>query len=193
MAAGMGMDFGSQAFGYGLNAMAASKAWDRQKNLMTRGPGYEMQGLRAAGLNPILAATGGWKGASSASVPQAAPASSHKQGVTNMLAARQGKLLEAQANAQDAAAMKSEHEAQLASAKRMLANLELPKAINMANYHNTRTARDLIRQQHTKDASPSSWSQLLSAIVTEMMNSAKDVDEPKSGSEWTPFESLWQR
>lgn len=41
---------------FGLNAKAASKSWDRQKNLMTRGPSYIAQGLEAAGINRILAA-----------------------------------------------------------------------------------------------------------------------------------------
>lgn len=55
--------------GFGLNAAAASKSWDRQKNLMTRGPSYVREGLIAAGINPILAA--GSIGPGSAKAPQA--------------------------------------------------------------------------------------------------------------------------
>lgn len=38
-----------------FNAKAANKAWDRQKDAWTKGPGYARQGLEAAGFNPLLA------------------------------------------------------------------------------------------------------------------------------------------
>lgn len=44
---------------YGMNAIAASKAWDRYKNSITRGPTYTAIGLEDAGINRILAAGGG--------------------------------------------------------------------------------------------------------------------------------------
>ncbi len=55
----------------GINAAAASKAHDRQKNMMTRGPTYMMQGLRDAGINPILAAGSAGLGGSAAKISQA--------------------------------------------------------------------------------------------------------------------------
>lgn len=47
------------AVNYGFGAMAASKAYDRSKNMITRGPTYQRIGLKAGGYNPILALTGG--------------------------------------------------------------------------------------------------------------------------------------
>jgi len=54
MAAGLGASSRWESFGYGQ--MAASRAWDKWKDSLTRGPEYRMIGLRSAGLNPILAA-----------------------------------------------------------------------------------------------------------------------------------------
>jgi hypothetical protein len=64
----------TSAINYGFNAMAASKAHDRQKNLMTRGPGYVMTGLRAAGINPLAAFMGKFS-PTGGPVPQAASSS----------------------------------------------------------------------------------------------------------------------
>lgn len=55
----------------GLSVAESRRAWDKQKDWATRGPTYQMQGLRAAGLNPILAAGGGLGGASASSIAQA--------------------------------------------------------------------------------------------------------------------------
>lgn len=64
----------SAGLSFGLNAMSTSKAHDRQKNMMTRGPSYIMQGLRDAGINPILAAGSSGFGGATAKVPQAGSA-----------------------------------------------------------------------------------------------------------------------
>jgi len=75
---------------YGMNAMSASMAWDRQKNLMTRGPGYAMQGLKNAGINPILAAGAGIKGGpqGSAQMAHAAQSGKGKNPILDALTAR---------------------------------------------------------------------------------------------------------
>ncbi|AXL15598.1 DNA pilot protein [Microviridae sp.] len=52
---GGGLGLIGQGISAGISQANASKSWDRQKNLITRGPTYQMTGLRAAGLNPILA------------------------------------------------------------------------------------------------------------------------------------------
>jgi len=71
---GMATGIAGQAIGsainYGFGAMAASKAYDRSKNMITRGPTYQRIGLEAGGYNPILALTGG-KMPSSSGVQQA--------------------------------------------------------------------------------------------------------------------------
>lgn len=151
--AGTGSDFITQGFGYGLNSLAASKAHDRTKNLMTRGPLYETIGLRAAGLNPILAATGGWKGASHAG-QMAAPAQTHGKGIANLLAAKQGQLLDAQTNAAAAAAMKQTHEGQLAEVKTILDQLRIPEAQWHALWNMTDAGRENLRQGRIHAVNP---------------------------------------
>lgn len=63
--AGMAIPFLSQAVGFGFSQMAASKAHDRSKNMITRMPLY----LKAAGINPLYAYGGG--GAKAPNVPMA--------------------------------------------------------------------------------------------------------------------------
>lgn len=65
LAVGAGMGLVDSLMGFGLGQASASKAWDRYKNSLTRGPTYAMQGYRDAGINPILVARGGKLGASS--------------------------------------------------------------------------------------------------------------------------------
>lgn len=86
-----------QAFGFGLNAASASKAWDRQKNMLTRGPTYMMQGLAKAGINPILAATQ-LRMPSASMAPQAGNPSNPAKG--SRLDALQAALLREQTNTQ---------------------------------------------------------------------------------------------
>jgi hypothetical protein len=47
----------------------AAKQYERQRSLLKDSPGLQMQGLRSAGLNPILAATGGFKTPAGGSLP----------------------------------------------------------------------------------------------------------------------------
>ena len=47
----------------------AQKQYQRQRNLLQDSPGLQMQGLKSAGLNPILAATGGFKSPAGGSMP----------------------------------------------------------------------------------------------------------------------------
>jgi len=47
----------------------AQKAYQRQRSLLQDSPGLQMKGLKSAGLNPILAATGGFKSPAGGSMP----------------------------------------------------------------------------------------------------------------------------
>jgi hypothetical protein len=103
-------DYGSQAFSFGLNEISAGRAYQRQKNLARftalHGPRMQVEGLRRAGLNPILAATGGWRGSAVPSAPQAAPSQSHKTSAARMEAATRRGLMLAQLQAMKASAAK---------------------------------------------------------------------------------------
>jgi len=94
-----GFDYIGQGIGYGLGQAASAKAYDRSKNMMTRGPTYQMEGFRNAGLNPILAA--GKLGGSVPSMPVVAGsgggsgASIVKTGQQSPVAKQQTKTLKA--------------------------------------------------------------------------------------------------
>lgn len=55
----LGNDLINQSVGYAISAKSASDDWDRYKNSITRGFQYKMEGLKNAGLNPIMAVQGG--------------------------------------------------------------------------------------------------------------------------------------
>jgi len=63
-----------------FSSAQAEKAYERQRSLLQDSPGLQMKGLKSAGLNPILAATGGFKSPAGGSmpIPRAASHSSAK-------------------------------------------------------------------------------------------------------------------
>lgn len=79
--AGAGAGLIGGALGTGLSFLGASNAWKRQKKVLQRGIQWKVKDLRAAGLNPILAAGGGLGGGSAPSVatPQTAQTGSDIQ------------------------------------------------------------------------------------------------------------------
>lgn len=98
-----------QLIGYGLNAMAASKAHDRSKNMITRGPTYAREGLLKAGINPILAA-----GAIGPGVAKAPQASGVGSSGGNAAAGAQIRALNAQAAASAEQARLTKNQADVA-------------------------------------------------------------------------------
>jgi len=79
LAVGAGMGLVDSLVSFGLGQASASKAWDRYKNSLTRGPSYAMTGYRKAGINPILVARGGKLGATSNFTTQGV---GHKAGIS---------------------------------------------------------------------------------------------------------------
>lgn len=96
----MGFDFGSvlgnvgsfignKATDFLFSNYQANKAWSRQKQAAQSAHQWEVADLRAAGLNPILSATGG-NGANLPSVAVAQNANSEAPNIIGMMSALQG-------------------------------------------------------------------------------------------------------
>lgn len=96
----MGFDFGSvlgnvggfignKATDFLFGNYNANKAWSRQKQAAQSAHQWEVADLRAAGLNPILSATGG-NGANLPSVAVAQNANSEAPNIIGMMSALQG-------------------------------------------------------------------------------------------------------
>lgn len=136
---------------YGLNAAAASKSWDRQKNLMTRGPSYIAEGLEAAGINRILAA--GSIGTSFGKAAQAAGTSVQSPDISKsgMIGAQLG-------------ALKANTAAALATAANQTANANITtagqaEAESTAAFWRTEEGRRTIRNRHMKEGVPDTLTQ----------------------------------
>lgn len=67
--AGAGIGLLGSGIGYALGNAASNKAWQRQKNVLQKGIRWRVKDLKAAGLNPILAAGGSISGMGGGSVP----------------------------------------------------------------------------------------------------------------------------
>ena len=175
-------DLGGQFVSYGLNARAASKAWDRQKDWATRGPGYMMTGLRNAGLNPILAAQGGFRpGVSSA--PMAAPARNPGTGAKNLLVGPQKKLMEKQGNAADAAAGASLSRARRDNVEADSVALQNINRAQEASWamNNPAEYQRLIGQRRRHEANPNTWAGAVIRAMDAMEEALKGAGKSDRG------------
>lgn len=149
----LGVGLGTAGLGslisYGLNASAASTAWDRQKNLMTRSAQYARINLEDAGFNPIYALGGGqsFLSAGGAKAPQAAPAQ-------DVLKGAQLALVNSAVEANTANAAKAMADADYAKARSDKTRAEIPPLEALATgYSNlspeeyAAAANDLVRAQ----------------------------------------------
>lgn len=104
----VGSFIGNKATDFLLGNYNANKAWNRQKQAAQSAHQWEVADLRAAGLNPILSATGG-NGANLPSVAVAQNANSQAPSILDMLSTAQSirnqqeqeKVLQAQQNLLD--------------------------------------------------------------------------------------------
>ena len=106
----------------------AKEQYDRQRALLKDSPGLQMQGLKSAGLNPILAATGGFKSPAGGSlpIPTARASASAKGASTSSRGAGairigQARLLNEQANLTSAQKAKVEQETKYVGQKTNIA------------------------------------------------------------------------
>ena len=126
----------SQGISYGLNAKAASTAWDRQKNWATRSATYQRINLENAGYNPIMAIAGGNNlGGTQNRAPQASPAQSQ----VNM---GQLALVKSQIDANEAQARNLNAAADLAGKKGAKIDAELPPLEALAEGFRNMTSQE---------------------------------------------------
>lgn len=85
----VGSFIGNKATDFLFSNYQANKAWSRQKQAAQSAHQWEVADLRAAGLNPILSATGG-NGANLPSVAVAQNANSEAPNIIGMMSALQG-------------------------------------------------------------------------------------------------------
>ena len=85
----VGSFIGNKATDFLFSNYQANKAWSRQKQAAQSAHQWEVADLRAAGLNPILSATGG-NGANLPSVAVAQNANSEAPDIIGMMSALQG-------------------------------------------------------------------------------------------------------
>lgn len=155
---GLAASLGALGVQAAVNASQASKAWDRQKNLMTRGPSYTREGLLAAGINPILAA--GSIGPGTARPPQAAG--------TGMPNTAQAMAAVAQLRATQAQTRKTNAEGATIEAG-------LPRAINLRDFDLTPAGAMDASRSRVNASSP----QTLQAGLIRLFNSFKDDGRSK--------------
>lgn len=152
-----------QSIGYGISAQLASNDWDRYKNSLTRGFQYKMTGLRAAGLNPIMAVQGGL-GIGMPQLPSSKPSSAGGPGGNPHLERMQARLLDAQS-------AKAVMEARLTSAN-------LSRATGEAAFYQTPEGRDVIRKKAYNEALPNTWPGAAIKGGSMMWNQLKDWWSP---------------
>lgn len=157
---------------FGLNKMAASQSWDRQKNLMTRGPTYVMSGLRKAGLNPILAA--GNLG-TSARAPQAAPSANTAR--ADVLTGNKSKLLNAQTSAAGAQQNKLAQEAWLAKINHELLELDVPRRKALAELYSSEYGIKLLEAQELNAALPNTAAGILTKGTVGIVDRLREAFE----------------
>lgn len=167
---------------YGLNKLAATTSWDRQKNLLTRGPTYQMSGLRKAGLNPILAAGSSGIGARA---PQAASASMGMK--MDPLTKAQHDLLRAQTSAQGAMQQKLAQEGWLAQVQMELAEMDKPKRAATAALFSTPKGAALVEAQELNTALPNTAAGLTTKIGLGLGSKLKELFVPSDPYQGTPY------
>lgn len=147
--------------GSGMNAMSASKAHDRQKNMMTRHWQYEQIALAEAGINPgyIFAGKGagqGGSGGKGATVQQQHP---YPAGASNQyLAGKENKaqvnLMQAQTDAQKALKGKNEAEGVKASVDAYIHLQDAPRAEALGTFFSSPQGKSILEAIEINRSNP---------------------------------------
>ncbi len=171
---------------YGLNAMAASKAHDRSKNMMTRGYLYTQEGLEKAGLNRMLAL--GAQSLGGSAKAQMAHAASPGKGSNPVLDALSAQNLEANTAKQSA-------EGRVAASNAVIADLN-------AKFRASPEGMAIYSRQLTTDSEPKTLPQVGSKFLTNALEAWKNrkgtpanpwrrIDKPKTPRFEDPSGKNW--
>lgn len=172
------LDYGGMGLSYGLGQSASSRAHDRTKNLMTRGPTYKMIGLREAGLNPILAAggalgVGGSGGGVSQAPVVASGGATPAVGSANVRNAIQNRLARAQTEQIIQQARKTGVDA-------TLGELGIPEAMAKAEYLMTPEGIETVRRTLRTQSDPNDPLMLiLKRMLGEFEDGTNAKDQPR--------------
>lgn len=113
---------GQSLFDAGLSELAAHQAWKRQEKMLTHQMQWRVEDLKKAGLNPMLAITGGMGGGGGGSVPMAHGPSTNIASV--MQALGQNKAVNAQVSLTD-----SQRDLNLAQASKLRSEIDLNEVL----------------------------------------------------------------
>ncbi len=139
---------------FGQSQVTASRAYDRQKNMMTRGPTYMMKGLRDAGINPILAAGGGILGNKGSPVQQAHATGAGQFDARSLKLKDEKENIRANTKAAEAAAQKSRGEALLANVRAALDATDMPRKAFFEQFFSSQEGHDIMRKIAINEALP---------------------------------------
>lgn len=172
MAIGPAAALGAGSFGlsslisYGLNSAAASRAHDRQKNMITRMPDY----LRAAGINPIYAYSPGAK-PPNAAIAQAAPA---QMGMGPVAGAKAGAEAIREARTTNAAVRNARLQGDLLDQQRQES---ITRSVLNASQTTLNGARQVLEQRKT----------LGQELANQMMGYRRDRDRIRWKADMSPL------
>jgi hypothetical protein len=155
----VGSFIGNKATDFLFSNYQANKAWSRQKQAAQSAHQWEVADLRAAGLNPILSATGG-NGANLPSVAVAQAANSQAPSILDMLSTAQSirnqqeqeKVLQAQQNLLDYQAYREQNASILLRAQADRVNTEnyIPMLFNARVMDDPHVRRDMVNMYQTQ-------------------------------------------
>lgn len=196
VAAQIASDFGQMGLGHALNRSNAKYAYQKQKDWARFGPTHMMAGYRKAGINPILVAQGGWKGASTgnsmmpAATQTVGNAASRSQAATAKDVSKSQKSnLDANAKAANAQAIKNMVDANVSIASQRKANAEANEAELRMQFLNTPKGREAFYRSIELEGIPNNLTSGLGVGLGEL-GTAKDALEDaisSIGNNWPGF------
>lgn len=159
-----------QSIGYGISAKLASTAWDKQKNLLTRGPTYARIGLEKAGYNPILYLHGGGPGAAT-KAPQGAMPGSY--GAPNMTTGSARQLMSKQAEAAEATMKNQLQQANLAATQYQTMLGQVAEARKLSEFLEGPEGAFWVRQKYINQSLPNTGEAAILKMLTSGASAAK--------------------